>query len=200
MQVDFVALVPQCSEHLNICLKMWAGLLCSAVVEESPCSIARFNVHSGFSPLPEFMCLPSTFQELVWEHRRSNCRICSESSMRKKELCVCLFCGAVVCCNTTPGTSSSDSRDLNRCFLMHSSSCCGPPAFGVAVCIGDSNTYLFPIEQPPISWGSLYLDKHGRADLNVRRIQGLTLSVQRVDLLRSQLLLRSWSDHSGQPF
>jgi hypothetical protein len=177
---------------------MWSSLLCSAVLQESSCSIAQFNVHSGFSPLPEFTCLPSTFQELVWEHRRSSCRICSESSMRKKELCVCLFCGAVVCCNTTSGTSSSDSWDLNRCFLLHSSNCCGPLSLGVAVCIGDSNTYLFRNGGLVISWGSLYLDKYGRADLNLRRIQGLTLSIPRVELLRSQLLLRSWSDHSGQ--
>ena len=183
---------------MNCCLKIWAGLLCSAVTEESPCSIARFNVHNGFSPLPEFRSLPSTFQEFVWEHRRSNCCICSESSMRKKELCVCLFCGAVICCNVASGASSLDTLNLDRCFFMHASSCCGPPAFGVAVCIGDSNAYLFQSGRRVVSWGSLYLDKHGRADPTMRRIQGLTLSIQRLHLLRSQLLLRSLSDNTGQ--
>ena len=118
--------------------------------------------------------------------------------MRKKELCVCLFCGAVICCNVASGASSLDTLNLDRCFFMHASSCCGPPAFGVAVCIGDSNAYLFQSGRRVVSWGSLYLDKYGRADLNLRRIQGLTLSIPRVELLRSQLLLRSWSDHSGQ--
>jgi len=82
---------------------------------------------------------------------------------------------------------------------MHSSNCCGPPALGVAVCIGDNNVYLFRDSQPPVSWGSLYLDKHGLADPNLRCIQGLSLSAQRLDLLRSQLLLRSLPEEIGQP-
>jgi hypothetical protein len=180
-------------------LTKWAGLLSPAILEESLCSIARFNAHSGFSPLPDFIRLPATFQELLWDQRRSSCCICSESSMRKKELCVCLFCGAVLCCNISSQLFGADVLNSNQCFAMHSSNCCGPPALGVAVCIGDNNVYLFRDSQPPVSWGSLYLDKHGLADPNLRRIQGLTLSAQRLDLLRSQLLLRSLSEEIGQP-
>jgi hypothetical protein len=200
LQGDFAALVPNSSEHVHSFLNVWAELLSHAIVEERLCAVARFNTHSGFSSPPGFICLPSTFQELVWEHRRSYCCICSESSMRKKELCVCLFCGAVMCCNLSSNTFGGDMLNLNRCFMMHTINCCGPPALGVAVCIGDTNTYIFrSSRQFAIAWGSLYLDKHGRADPNLRRIQGLTLSNQRLDLLRSQLLLRSLSDNSSQP-
>jgi hypothetical protein len=180
-------------------LNIWAELLSLSVLDDNLCSIARFNAHSGFSSLPDFIRLPSTFQELVWEHRRSNCCVCSESSMRKKELCVCLFCGAVICCNTSSNVLGPDILNSNRCFLTHASNCCGPPALGVAVCIGDTSAYLFRSTQHVVSWGSLYLDKHGRADSNLRRIQGLKLSVQRLELLRSQLLLRSLSDNTAQP-
>ncbi len=197
LQIDFAALVSDCHEHLNFFLDTWAELLSRVILDESLCSVARFNAHSGFSSVPAFINLPPTFQELVWQHRRSNCCICSESSMRKKELCVCLFCGAVFCCNISSTALGADRLTSNRCFCMHAGSCCGPPALGVAVCIGDSNCYLFRSNESAFSWGSLYLDTHGRADPNLRRIQGLTLSPQRLELLRSQLLLRSLSEDSA---
>ncbi len=169
------------------------------MLDDSPCSIARFHAHSGFSPLPDFIPLPATFQELMWEHRRSNCCICSESSLKKKELCVCLFCGAVICCNTSTELHFPDMPSVNPCFFMHLSNCCGPPMLGVAVCIGDTNVHLLRSQGPAFSWGSLYVDKHGRADPNLRSgIQGLTLSAQRLHLLRSLLLQRSLPDGASQ--
>lgn len=117
---------------------------------------------------------------------------------------MCLFCGAVICCNTSTEPQAAmdllDMPSLNRCFFMHSSNCCGSPMLGAAVCIGDTNVYLLRSQEPAFSWGSLYLDKHGRADINLRRIQGLTLSVQRLELLRSLMLQRSLSDNAPQHF
>jgi hypothetical protein len=175
---------------MSSCLKTWAGLLFEASAEENSLSAARFNALSGFSSVAEFIFLPPTFQELVWDHRRSKCCSCSESLLRKKDLCVCLFCGSLICCNTVANTGGAEELPPNLCFSMHCCNCCGPPELGVALCIGDTNVYVLRLRQPAVLWGSLYVDKHGLSDPTVRRIQGLTLSTQRLDLLRSQLLQR----------
>ena len=115
--------------------------------------------------------LPSIYQKLYTKFLRATCSRCK---LPAKAPVICLLCGQVLCCNEAP---------------IHFNTECAKSSFGVFLLLATSIVHIFSGDGVA-QWGSLYLDSHGEEDPGLSK--PLTLSLERVAVLRAEIRENSW--------
>jgi E3 ubiquitin-protein ligase UBR3 len=117
--------------------------------------------------------LPPLYHDLIARVADADCLECEEPC---GQATLCLVCGATVCSNT-------------ECVPSHADACCA--GNGLFLVVPTTEVLLLRGERYAF-WGSLYLDKHGEPDPELRRGRPLYLNQDRVALLTRLFLKQVW--------
>lgn len=128
---------------------------------------------------PEFIRLPHTYSDLFLYYSGKKCKFCNRTPRNPS---ICLVCGAHVCYKRE--FCCDDMKSFN---LAHINEC----GAGTGVFLSINSTYIYIVRGIRVAiWASLYLDKHGEEDIDLKRGKPLYLSKERYNLLTAL-----WCNH-----
>lgn len=133
---------------------------------------------------PHLLTLPSQYYKIFQEYRDKVCIMCSTTP---KDPAICLVCSHFLCFRE----SCCQQELVNEC-VQHSISC--GAGTGVFLLVNSSTVVVIRGLRAAL-WGSVYLDKHGEEDAELRRGKPLYLSEERYRLLEQQWLTHNF-DHA----
>lgn len=129
---------------------------------------------------PHLLTLPSQYYKIFQEYRDRVCIMCSTTP---KDPAICLVCAHFLCFRE----SCCQQDSVYEC-VQHSISC--GAGTGVFLLVNSSTVVVIRGLRAAL-WGSVYLDKHGEEDAELRRGKPLYLSEERYKLLEHQ-----WRTHN----
>jgi hypothetical protein len=128
---------------------------------------------------PEFLLLPDTYSDLFLYYSAKKCKFCNKIPRNPS---ICLVCGAHVCYKRE--FCCDEMRSFN---VTHMNEC----GAGTGVFLSVNSTYIYIVRNTRVAiWASLYLDKHGEEDIDLKRGKPLYLSKERYNLLTAL-----WCNH-----
>ncbi|KAK9472144.1 uncharacterized protein V1510DRAFT_366315 [Dipodascopsis tothii] len=170
--------LPESNKNLSNIVFRWCCHLSKAA--RKPKTMQRFSLSLEFPRTIDLLRLPTRLDGFFQEVVAAKCKGCKAAPV---EPAVCLFCGEIVCCQ-----SSCCFRDnLGECN-RHIASCAGD--VGIYLLIKKC-TVLFLREQQGLFTPAPYLDIHGEVDQNLKRGRPLYLSQKRYD----HLIKSVWLQH-----
>jgi len=140
---------------------------------------------------PSFLRVPKNYEQILEFYHKRKCKRCDRIP---KDPTVCLMCGTMVClketcCRTTNANNVPVCETVN-----HALECGGGTGIFLAV---NSSTIVVIRGKRACIWGSIYLDKFGEEDKELKRGKPLYLHPERYQLLEHQWLTHKF-DHTNR--
>ncbi|ESO10207.1 hypothetical protein HELRODRAFT_190407 [Helobdella robusta] len=136
---------------------------------------------------PSLISLPNDYDSLFQYYHKKLCESCKQ---KPKTPVLCLLCGKFLCYNV-----DCCSRSMYAEHIWHSLECGNGTALYLNI-----DTSLISIAKGlrNATWISVYLDKHGEEDKNLKRGKPLYLNEERYSLLNQMWITNSFDQFSRQ--
>eukprot|EP00794_Sanderia_malayensis_P003217 gene3217-3694_t len=161
-------------------VRAWCEKACDTLRLTSTTDLNLLPLNQVF-PAPRLLPLPEAYDSLFQYYRKQKCQKCDTIP---SESTLCLVCGAFICFRSA---CCANSKGVYEC-VQHSIDCgCGT---GIFLLVSSSSILVIRSERASL-WGSVYLDRFGEEDRELKRGKPLFLSRQRYHRLEQQ-----WLSHS----
>ncbi|XP_052826304.1 E3 ubiquitin-protein ligase UBR3 [Octopus bimaculoides] len=160
--------------------RFWLQELATAI-DGPPSLKSQYLLPSSFffHP-PRLVELPDQYYKIFQEYRNKTCMICNKIP---RDPTICLICAEFLCFRE----ACCEHESVREC-VQHSITC--GAGTGVFLLVNSSIVVVIRGQRAAL-WGSVYLDKHGEEDEELRRGKPLYLSEERYQLLEQQ-----WRTHN----
>lgn len=140
---------------------------------------------------PSFLRVPKNYEQILEFYHKRKCKGCDRVP---KDPTVCLMCGTMVCLKETCCRQTNSNNVSVGETVHHALECGGGTGIFLAV---NSSTIIVIRGKRACVWGSIYLDKFGEEDKELKRGKPLYLHPERYQLLQDQWLTHKF-DHTNK--
>ncbi|GAB1601060.1 E3 ubiquitin-protein ligase UBR3-like [Argonauta hians] len=179
--------IPRTDRFVRFCVpeilpitRFWLQELATAIDGPPSLKDQYLLPSSYFYHTPKLVQLPDQYYKIFQEYRNKTCNICNKIP---RDPTICLICAEFLCFRE----ACCEHESVREC-VQHSINC--GAGTGVFLLVNSSIVVVIRGQRAAL-WGSVYLDKHGEEDEELRRGKPLYLSEERYRLLEQQ-----WRTHN----